>query len=819
MFRQDRVRRSGFGSFLPPSGRVSRRRWKLYLVALFSTGFLFSILILMGLTVIAFIVVARDLPSPTKLTNRQVVESTKIYDRNGELLYDVYGDQNRTTVSLNDLPPYVIQATVAIEDKDFYKHGGFDMFGILRAVRDIIFKGQLAGGSTITQQAVKNTLLSSERTITRKIKEFILAIQVDQRYSKDEIMQIYLNEVPYGGTAWGIETAAQTYFGKKAKELTLTEAAILAGLPQRPTAYSPFGSNPKAYITRASEVLRRMKEEGYITKEQEDKSKAELADVKFVTQGGSIKAPHFVLWVKEQLVDQFGEKMVEQGGLQVSTTLNYKLQEETQKIVSEEIAKLKMAKVGNGAAVVLDPKTGQILSMVGSKDYFAKDYDGNVNVALSYRQPGSSTKPINYAQAFRKGYTAVTMLIDQKTEFDNGPDKPKYVPVNYDDRFHGPVQVRYALGNSYNIPAVKMLAVNGIKSVMQLAYDMGIASWEPTGENLASVGLSLTLGGREVRLLDLTGAFGVFANNGIRQDTVAILKVTDAKRTVLYENRPTSGKRVLEPEIAFLISDILADNGARTPAFGPNSALLISGKTVAVKTGTTDEKRDNWTFGYTPSIVAGVWVGNNDNTPMSQSVASGVTGASPIWNKIMRAALKDKKNEEFGKPDNIIRADVDAVSGLLPGANTQSTRTEYFINGTQPSKTDDMHQIVDGQLVLKLYDPYTRQFCGGGDCQVTMASDQATGGGPQVKIENIPDGANVPLEFDVLAKVTSAKPIINVTFYWDDNQQKQASQEPYAAHFKFKSDQQGTHLLRVDAVDSEGNIGSITLRLNVKANF
>ena len=818
MLRQDRLRQGMYG-FSQASGRIPRQGLKLWLLGVLSTGLFIAIILSMFVTLVAFVIVARDLPSPTKLTNRQVVQATKIFDRNGQLLYDVYGDQNRTVVPITELPKYLLQATVAIEDKDFYKHKGFDPLGILRAVRDIVFKRQLAGGSTITQQAVKNTLLSSERTLTRKVKEFVLAVQVENRYSKDEILQIYLNEVPYGGTAWGVETAAQTYFGKRAKDLTLVEAVILAGLPQQPTVYSPFGSNPKAYIARATEVLRRMREEGYLSSEQEEKTRNELPKVKFAPQGGTIKAPHFVLWVKEQLVQQFGEKMVEQGGLQVTTSLDYSLQEQAQKIVTDEIDKLKSAKVGNGAAVVLNPKTGEILAMVGSKDYFAKDYDGNVNVALSYRQPGSATKPITYATAFKKGYSPATMLIDQRTDFDNGQDKPKYVPVNYDGKYHGPVQIRYALANSYNIPAVKMLAVIGIKDVMRQAHDMGVTSWEPTGETLANVGLSLTLGGREVRLLDLASAYGVFANQGVRQEPFAILRVTDSAGHLLYENRPTIGQRVLSEEIAFLISSILSDNNSRIAAFGPSSLLVIPNQTVAVKTGTTDEKRDNWTFGYTPSLVVGTWVGNNDNSKMSETIASGITGASPIWNKITRQALKDKKNEPFAKPAGVVQIEVDTLSGLLPGPFTESRRSEYFISGTQPSREDDIHQKVDDKIVLNLTDPYTKMFCTGASCQVTMASGQTAPGGPQVSIENVPDGANVPLEFDVLAKAVSGKQIINVSFYWDDEQVKQLSAEPYVYRVKVAKDKVGAHTLRVDAVDAEGNLGSKLIHVMVKENL
>src|SRR3990167_1264138 len=389
--------------FLQQSGFNKRRFWVRFL-GLVSTVVFFGLVAMIIGTIFAFVIFARDLPSPYKLTSRDASLSTKIYDRNGKLLYDIFGDKNRALVKWDGLPQYVKQATIAIEDKDFYKHSGFSPLGIARSVVNIFVFRNLQGGSTITQQVVKNTLLSSERTLPRKIKEFILSIQVERKYTKDEILQIYLNEVPYGGTAWGIESAAQTYFNKEAKDLTLLEAVVLAGLPQRPSYYSPYGTNPKAYIDRADAVARRMREDGYITSAQEQTLRKQIPNVKFAGNQNGIRAPHFVFYVRDQLVDRYGEKFVEQGGLRVTTTLDLELQDKAQKIVSDEITDLKDYKVGNGAAVVMDPKTGQILSMVGSKDYFAKNYDGQVNVTTALRQPGSALKPFTYATAFKSGY-------------------------------------------------------------------------------------------------------------------------------------------------------------------------------------------------------------------------------------------------------------------------------------------------------------------------------------------------------------------------------------------------------------------------------
>lgn len=654
-----------------------------------------------------FLWYSRDLPTPGKLVVSKYKDSTRIYDRNGKLLYSVYQDENRTYVSLADIPKDLRNATISIEDKDFYKNNGFSPVAYLRVARDAVLGRGLTGGSTITQQLVKNVLLSSERSLPRKIKELLLAIQVDKKYSKDQILEMYLNNIPYGGAAIGVEAAAETYFGKSVKDLNLAQSAFLAGLPQSPSVYSPFSGN-KYYVARTEAVLKQMTENDYVTKSQAEKALKEIKDHKFTQRGVGIKAPHFVMYVKEILARQFGEQMTETGGLQVTTTLDYDIQKKAEEIVKEEIEKLKGYKVGNGAAVVTDPKTGEILAMVGSKDYFDEENDGNFNAAVAKRQPGSSLKPITYAVAFEKGYTPATMVMDVKTDFPNGAGG-MYTPVNYDGKFRGPVQLRFALGNSLNIPAVKMLARVGIEPVMQKAYEMGIENWEPTQQNRQNVGLSLVLGGREVTLLNEATVFGVFATGGVRHDPVSILKVADSKGKKLYEFKKTEGQKVLSPAVSFLISHILLDNVARTAAFGPNSFLVIPGKTVSVKTGTTDEKRDNWTIGYTPSYVVGVWVGNNDNSPMNSAIASGVTGASPIWSKIMRYVLEEKEDEQPKKPDDVIAVQVDALSGGLP-VDGQPTRTEYFIKGTEPTSKSPIYKEKDGQnyFLFKEDDPVSQ---------------------------------------------------------------------------------------------------------------
>lgn len=805
--------------------RRSLRRKRLKLIGAVVTGGFVVFIALILLSFVAFGIFATTIPSPDKLTNRSIDQSTKIYDRNGELLYDIYGNQNRTLVQLDEIPDNLKKATVSIEDKNFYRHRGFDAFGILRSVWEIATTRHLVSGSTLTQQLVKNALLSSEQTITRKVKEIVLSIEIENKYSKDQILQIYLNEIPYGGTAWGAEAAANLYFGKHVKDLNLEECAIIAGLPQSPTRYSPFGSNPKAYISRTDAVLRRMKEDGNISDDQYKQAKSNIdnGNVKFVEQGQGIKAPHFSLYVRDQLVQKFGEQKVLTGGLKVTTTLDLKIQEMAQKVVADEVEKASKLKVGNGAAVVQDPKTGQILAMVGSKDYFAKDYDGNVNVTTASRQPGSSIKPINYVTGFKNGYNPATMLLDIKTTFPGGAGQKDYIPVNYDGKEHGPVQLRYALGNSYNIPAVKMLKLNGVASMIATAKDMGINTFtEPD-----RYGLSLTLGGGEVELLELTNAYSVFANQGVRVDPVSIIKITDSKGTVIDEFKPTQGRQVLRKEHAFLISDILSDKNAKLAAFGGfavENILNVKGQVIAAKTGTTDDKKDNWTMGYTPSYTVGVWVGNNDGTPMDPKLSSGITGAAPIWHGIMVKLLEGKKAEPFVKPDGIVQMAVDKVSGLLPSPATGSeTRLEYFVKDQVPTKVDDMRKTVticrftgqpadpgcistgqvDTHTVEVLYDPFVKQYCNG-DCSQVLGGP-AGAGAPNIVVTTPSQDQQVGYNFTVSATISSGSPITTADFFLDDTMMASLTSQPFDAPYHVDASiPKGQHIIRVRATNGDG---------------
>ncbi|MBU2543206.1 transglycosylase domain-containing protein [Patescibacteria group bacterium] len=647
---------------------------------------------------------AKDLPKPGEVVRKSGF-STRIYDREGELLYDLYNTERRIPINIKNIPDYLKHATVAIEDKDFYKHGGFDLLTIIRIPYNIIFRHRVIGGSTLTQQLVKNALLTNERTIIRKYKELILSLQIERRFSKDEILEMYLNEAPYGGTAWGVGAAADMYFKKDVRDLTVVESAFLAGLPQRPSIYSPFAGkedkdgNPY-WQGRTETVLEKMKEYGYLTEIAYQEATTELNSMEFERTVSNIKAPHFVFYIRDQLEEMFGEDVVESGGLQVTTTLDLKLHEKAEEIVQEEVEDIAYLNITNGAAMVMDPDTGEILSMVGSADYFAKEatqegevaIGGQFNVAVDgLRQPGSSIKPVTYLAMFQRGFTPASMLMDVSTEFMTGIDSTEkpYQPKNYDGKFHGPISLRNALGSSINVPAVKSVAIVGVDNFLQLAYELGFDTLEPTQENLRRFGLAVTLGGGEVHLLDTVTAYSTFANGGRKVQPISILKVQDMNGSVLFEHKQVNGPQVISAGEAFLINHVLSDNNARLLAFGANS-LLNTGRPIAVKTGTTNDQRDNWTIGWSQKIMVGTWVGNNDNSPMKQ-VASGVTGASPIWRRIILAALEQGYGTpEWVVPEGVEQVQVDSLSGY-PSHNSFPEKTEYVLRGTLPSLPDPIH--------------------------------------------------------------------------------------------------------------------------------
>ena len=684
---------------LPLRIKIPRARF-----ALVVTFFVFMV-VLTSLAVFFWTAIFYDLPSPEMLTRRNIEVSTKIYDRNGVLLYKIFKDQNRTPVVLEKIPQRVRYATIAIEDAEFYSHPGFSLRGIIRATIRNIKRGELVGGSTITQQLVKNTLLTPEKTVIRKLKEIVLAVQVELAFSKDEILEMYLNEVSYGGTAYGIQEAARVYFDMDVNQLTLSEAALLAGLPRSPTKYSPFGPNPELAIARQKEVLKQMAANAYITREEE----AEVAEKKlvFAPNRTEILAPHFVMYVRQALVEKYGEELVEKGGLQVTTTLDYRIQKMTEQVVREEVERLAKLNVGNGAALVINPTTGEILAMVGSYDYFDLASDGNVNVTIRPRQPGSSIKVVNYGYALSNGYTVATVLSDTPVRFSI-QGQPPYTPKNYDGKFRGKLTLRSAFAESRNVPAVKVLASYGVEKMVEQGRKMGITTWSDP----SNYGLSLTLGGGEIKLIDLARVYATVANYGKRPLLTSILKLTNYEGSVLEEGGCPKEKetpliavasatteavlksakttkseclreQVLDPRVAYILIDILRDNVARAPAFGSNSLLVIPGHDeVAVKTGTSNDLRDNLAIGFNQNYLVATWVGNNDNSEMSR-IASGITGATPIFNKIMTALLAREENHPWEVPSGLIQLPICPYTGTL-ACEGCPIRMDWFLKENTP---------------------------------------------------------------------------------------------------------------------------------------
>lgn len=650
-----------------------------------------------GVLLIAFLFIyySRNLPNPNRLLGRDVPESTKIYARDGSQLYEVHGEIKRTLVNLDQISPYLKDATIAVEDKNFYHHGGISITGTLRSIIVDILHGQKEqGGSTITQQFVKNAVLTRDKSFLRKGKEIIISIELEARFSKDDILKLYLNEIPYGRNAYGIEAASETYFNKKATDLTIAESAYLAALPQAPSYYNPSGPHFDDLQARQKYILEQMKSQGYINDQQYNDALNEK--VAFQTIKDSIVAPHFVQYVQDYLADKYGEQTLEEGGLQVYTTLDPKLQQIAEQAVKDGATKNQSANGYNAALVAQDPKTGQILAMVGSKDYFAEPqpagcnpgttgansclFEPNVNVATTYQQPGSSFKPYAYVTAFGRDfkYAPASMLMDVKTDFGN------YSPNNFNLSQNGPVSMRKALAGSLNIPAVKTLALVGPDNVIKTARDVGITA------PFQDCGLSLVLGGCDITLVDHTEGYATLANGGRREQQTAILKVVDKEGKVLEEFKE-NGQQVLDPQAVYEVTNIMSDNNARSFVFGSNSALTLGDRPVAAKTGTTQDFRDGWTLGFTPSLVAGVWTGNNNNVPMKKDA---VLTAGPIWNAFMKQALAGTPVEQFQRPDGIREVTVDSLSGLLPTQYSPETKTEIFADYSVPTKYDDVHVPV-----------------------------------------------------------------------------------------------------------------------------
>ncbi len=623
------------------------KNYKSALKFFFKEVVLISLYICVMLAVLgagAFVYLIMTTSLGATLYTRHISQTSILYDRTGtHVLYEVHGEENRKTIPHEEIPAVVRVATVATEDGSFYQHHGIDLSAILRAIKVNFEQGSIAqGGSTITQQLARNAFLSREKTIKRKVMEAVYAIKIENKYTKDEILDAYLNEVPYGSNAYGIEAAAETYFGKKASQLTLDEAAMLASMTKAPTYYSPYGNHTIELVRRQKEVLQKLAD-----KQLEDSPTVMAAlqeDTlqKVIPLGQAIEAPHFVFYALSQLEKKYSRQVIEEGGLKIYTSLDYDKQKLAEQIVADS-ADYNLNRYGatNAALVALDPQNGQILAMVGSKNYFDKTIDGQVNVTTSPRQPGSSFKPFVYARAFEEGFQPETLVLDAKTNF--GPDGGgrNYVPRNYDGKFHGVISMRQALSMSLNVPAIKTLREVGIDDALEIAHRLGITTLNDRNR----YGLSLVIGGGEVTLLDETSGFSVFANDGKRNPIDPILKIVDIQQKVIQENKAPN-LPVLDPQVARKINSILSDNKSRTPIFGPHNKLFIPGRTVAAKTGTTQEFRDAWTVGFTPDIAVGVWAGNNDSRPM-RAGADGSFVAAPIWNKFMSQVLPSYPNETF----------------------------------------------------------------------------------------------------------------------------------------------------------------------------
>ena len=708
-------RARGGGERAGGGGRGEGRRPRPWSRTLIQAGFaVVAVAVLMfflafAAAIVGYVAIANQLPSPQELQTRQIAfVSSKIYDRQGHLLYEVTDPQGgrRTKVFLGQISPYLIEATIATEDRDFYSHPGFDPIAILRALYYNLSERRIvSGASTITQQLARNVLLTPEErmqeTAWRKIKEAVLAAELTRVYPKDTILEIYLNEIYYGNLAYGIQAAAETYFGVNAQDLTLAQASFLAGLPQAPATYDPFGGGHDLALARQRDVLALMVEAGYTTEAEGSAAAFEVAAYPFAAPRLDLAtAPHFVVYVRQTLEATYGPEALYRGtGLRVYTTLDPHLQALAEQAVREGIAGMADRNATNGALVALDPATGHILAMVGSADFNNAEIGGQVNVALRCRQPGSSIKPLTYVASFERGWTPATLLWDVRTDFPDGANPP-YVPVNYDGEYHGPLLMRDALANSYNVPAVDALQFVGVDGLLEMATRLGVASLahpelycpEYPYDHPPPYGLALTLGGGEVRLLEMAGAFAVFANGGLRVPPSPILRIEDSQGQVLVDNAAPTGEQAISPQHAYLITSILSDRQARCRAFHCPSVLELT-RPAAAKTGTTTDFRDGWTVGYTPDVVVGVWVGNSDNSPMVD--LPGGASAATIWHNFMEAAHAERPVRDFVRPSGIVEYEICADSGARPTQYCARRKTEVFAQDQPPlDESHDWYQVV-----------------------------------------------------------------------------------------------------------------------------
>ncbi|MBI4098524.1 MAG: PBP1A family penicillin-binding protein [Candidatus Magasanikbacteria bacterium] len=804
-----------------------------------------------GALILAILVaiVSSQLPDPDKLTDRVVAQSTKIYDRTGtHLLYEIFSNERRTLVELEEIPTYAVYATIAIEDKKFFEHRGVRWVSVVRAgVSNLLGRKEGSGGaSTITQQLVKNAIVGNKRTLIRKIKEAVLATKIEKTYTKNQILKLYFNEIAYGSSNYGIEAASQAYFGKTVHDITLAEAATLAALPKAPTRYL---NNHEALRARRDYVLEAMADQGYITSEQAQT--AQQIPLELKARLANIEAPHFVLYVKERLTERFGEKIVETGGLTVITTLDYDLQ----KIAEEEVKKggeynAKNNNASNAALVAIDPKTGAVIAMVGSRDYFDDEIDGQVNVALRLRQPGSSFKPFVYLAGFERGYTPTTVLYDTVTNFAAG-GKP-YIPHNYDAKEHGPVTVRKALQGSLNIPAVKMLYLAGVHNVLNLAGRLGYTTFT----NPDNYGLALVLGGAEVKLLEHTGGYATLANQGKRFPITTILEVKDHGGSTLFKYEVPTAEQAVAEEQAAKISAILSDDAARAYVFGAGGALTLPGRPVAAKTGTTNDYKDGWTMGYTPSLAAGVWVGNNDNKVMKPGVG-GTAGAAPIWHAFMNRALEGKPVESFPPMPEIktrkpilngmdaggVPVKIDRISGKLATEDTPEEVTQevifmqphsilHYINKDDPTGPAPVNPAADPQYagweagVRVWIEKKQKEMEEKGEERTFILGDAPTEFDdvhkkelrPSLTVITPQSGATLRERIiDAQVDVSASRGVARVAYFLDGAIIGEATNHPFALHYENREWENGQHTLLVKAYDDVSNMTSVEISFSLDA--
>ncbi|MEK7608548.1 MAG: transglycosylase domain-containing protein [Patescibacteria group bacterium] len=792
----------------------------------FNRFFLFPFFVFFFAFSLFLIFLFRSLPTIEQIRAREVSESTKIYDRTGEvLLYEINAGERRTVASLVEIPDHLEQATIAIEDEKFYTEPAFDLRGIVRAFVVNLRHGEIRqGGSTITQQLARNAFLSPEKTVSRKLRELMLAVRLSENYTKDQILELYLNEIPYGSTLYGAEAASRAYFGKPVHEISLRESSILAALPQAPSYYSPWGSRASELLRRANVVLRKMKDLGFITDAQYKSALSE--PVRFMPQSTqSIKAPHFVFAVQDHLVQKYGEDAVQKGGLRVITTLDWNLQEIAEKTVKEGAENNERLYKGKNAALVAeDPKTGQILALVGSRDYFDIKNEGNFNVALQgLRQPGSSLKPFVYLNAFMKGYTPETVVFDVPTEFSSissCPAKPDFSsdppqcfhPENFDQKFRGPVSFRNALAQSINVPAVKVLYLAGISDTVRLMNSLGLA----TLTNPERYGLSLVLGGGAVRLVDLVKAYSVLSQEGVLREQSFVMEVRDRNGEVL-ESYINKEKIVLEPQLPRLVNSILTDVEARSGLLSPSSLALtvFSDHEVALKTGTSNDYVDAWAVGYTPSLVVGVWAGNNDSSAM-QKQGSSILAAIPTWSKFFGEALKTVPSEIFSKPDPVFPEKNILRGNYLEGSEVHSIL--YFVDKKNPLGPPPQNPASDSQFLrwefgvlswakdnLGIFSPVQQ------DSASDILASQKPLFPPQITVVHPSEGSFTNTNpVSIVANLKSSAPMKTIRVYFNERLVQSflgSFGTSYELRFSFSAPLFPQNILSVEAEDESGSTG------------